>query len=78
MLARPVTSLPTGANWLYELKLDGYRALVLKTGGVVTVFSRRGNILNVPRRSNTPNGPQGIICVTRGLWRCGMIKMRVR
>jgi len=48
MLARPVSSLPSGANWLYELKLDGYRALVLKTGGVVTVFSRRGNILNVP------------------------------
>ena len=48
MLARPVNSLPSGANWLYELKLDGYRALVLKTGGVVTVFSRRGNILNVP------------------------------
>lgn len=60
MLARPVSSLPSGANWLYELKLDGYRALVLKTGrlmktsgsvkasGSVTVFSRRGNILNVP------------------------------
>ena len=48
MLARPVNSLPSGANWLYELKLDGYRALVLKTGGAVTVFSRRGNIMNVP------------------------------
>ena len=60
MLARPVSSLPSGANWLYELKLDGYRALVLKTGGsrkadgaakassAVTIFSRRGNILNVP------------------------------
>jgi bifunctional non-homologous end joining protein LigD len=48
MLARPVNSLPSGANWLYELKLDGYRALVLKTDGEVTVFSRRGNIMNVP------------------------------
>jgi bifunctional non-homologous end joining protein LigD len=48
MLARPVNSLPSGANWIYELKLDGYRALVLKTRGVVTVFSRRGNNLNVP------------------------------
>lgn len=48
MLARPVNSLPSGANWVYELKLDGYRALILKTGGEVTLFSRRGNILNVP------------------------------
>lgn len=48
MLARPVSSLPSGANWIYELKLDGYRALVLKTGDAVTLFSRRGNILNVP------------------------------
>ena len=48
MLAKPVTSLPSGANWVYELKLDGYRALILRTQGEVTVFSRRGNILNVP------------------------------
>jgi bifunctional non-homologous end joining protein LigD len=48
MLARPVSSLPSGANWIYELKLDGYRALVLKTSGEATIFSRRGNILNVP------------------------------
>ena len=48
MLARPVSSLPSGANWIYELKLDGYRALVLKTRGEATIFSRRGNILNVP------------------------------
>src|ERR1043166_1340930 len=48
ILARPVSSLPSGANWIYELKLDGYRALVLKTRGEATIFSRRGNILNVP------------------------------
>ena len=46
MLARLVEDLPSGADWLYELKLDGYRALVLKNRGVTTVFSRRGNILN--------------------------------
>jgi len=48
MLARPVNSLPSGPNWVYELKLDGYRALVLKSRGEVTLFSRRGNNLNVP------------------------------
>src|ERR1043165_7652204 len=48
MLARLVNTLPAGANWVYELKLDGYRTLVLKDGGVVTLFSRRGNIMNAP------------------------------
>lgn len=43
MLAKPTDSLPTQAGWLYELKLDGYRAQVLKKRGLVTLFSRRGN-----------------------------------
>lgn len=46
MLAKPVDSLPSGSDWLYELKLDGYRALVMKKRGAVTLFSRRGNNLN--------------------------------
>src|ERR1043165_8417426 len=46
MLARPVTELPSGTGWTYELNLDGYRALVLKARGVVTLFSRRGNNLS--------------------------------
>jgi DNA ligase D-like protein (predicted ligase) len=43
MLARPVNELSSAAGWLYEMKLDGYRALALKTRGVTTLFSRRGN-----------------------------------
>jgi bifunctional non-homologous end joining protein LigD len=46
MLARPVAELPSADHWLYELKLDGYRALVMKRRGRVTLFSRRGNNLN--------------------------------
>ena len=46
MLARAVNELPSGPGWLYELKLDGYRALVLKDRGVTTLFSRRGNNLS--------------------------------
>lgn len=46
MLARAVNELPSVAGWLYELKLDGYRALVLKARGVTTLFSRRGNNLS--------------------------------
>ena len=46
MLARLVDDLPSGAGWLYEVKLDGYRALVVKKRGVTTLFSRRGNDLS--------------------------------
>jgi ATP-dependent DNA ligase len=47
MLAKPAAQLPAGSNWLYELKLDGYRTLALKQRNVVTLFSRRGNIMNL-------------------------------
>lgn len=46
MLAKPVDQLPSGKDWIYELKLDGYRALVMKKRRAVTIFSRRGNNLN--------------------------------
>jgi len=48
MLAKSADRLPSGVGWLYELKLDGYRTLVMKKRGVVTLFSRRGNIMNRP------------------------------
>jgi DNA ligase D-like protein (predicted ligase) len=51
MLAKAVETLPTKGNWLYEIKLDGYRAQVVKQRGRVTLFSRRGNTLNRRFRS---------------------------
>lgn len=48
MLAKSVDELPAGKQWIYELKLDGYRALVMKKRRAVTIFSRRGNNLNRP------------------------------
>jgi bifunctional non-homologous end joining protein LigD len=42
----PVTILPEGSGWTYEIKLDGYRLEAVKTGGKVTVYSRRHNALN--------------------------------
>jgi bifunctional non-homologous end joining protein LigD len=40
MLCLAVSEIPTGPEWSYEVKLDGYRALGLKTGGRVRLFSR--------------------------------------
>jgi bifunctional non-homologous end joining protein LigD len=40
MAAQTVKGLPEGDEWLYELKLDGYRALLLKRGKQIEVRSR--------------------------------------
>src|SRR3954451_8541249 len=43
MLLLRTESLPEGPNWLTELKLDGYRALAIKTGGKLQLRSRNDN-----------------------------------
>jgi bifunctional non-homologous end joining protein LigD len=45
MAALLVDALPTGDDWLYEAKFDGYRALALKNGASVKLLSRKGNDL---------------------------------
>jgi bifunctional non-homologous end joining protein LigD len=45
MTATLVQSLPEGDQWLYELKLDGYRALLIKEGEKVRIISRNQNDL---------------------------------
>ena len=42
----PVFSLPEGPAWVWEIKLDGYRSVAVKTGRAVTLFSRRRKSLN--------------------------------
>jgi bifunctional non-homologous end joining protein LigD len=46
MQCRPVTALPSGEKWIFEIKLDGYRCVVVKHGLEVTLFSRHEKILN--------------------------------
>jgi ATP-dependent DNA ligase len=35
-----VGKLPVGSQWVWEVKLDGYRAVALKSGSTVTLYSR--------------------------------------
>jgi ATP-dependent DNA ligase len=42
----PVSKLPHGLEWSYEIKLDGFRLEAVKRNGETTLYSRRGNILN--------------------------------
>lgn len=43
MLLLRTDTLQEGTDWLYELKLDGYRAVAFKTAGKVHLRSRNGN-----------------------------------
>jgi ATP-dependent DNA ligase len=43
MILSEVRQLPDGEQWTYEAKLDGYRCLAGKNGGV-TLWSRRGTL----------------------------------
>jgi bifunctional non-homologous end joining protein LigD len=46
MLLLRTDHLPAGEEWLYELKLDGYRAVAFKRNGEVSLRSRNDNDFN--------------------------------
>jgi len=46
MLLQRTDKLPEGPDWIYELKLDGYRSLAIKRGGKVELRSRNDNDFN--------------------------------
>jgi bifunctional non-homologous end joining protein LigD len=48
MQALSVDKLPEG-DWLYEVKLDGYRALAFKDGKEVRLVSRNQKAFNYPQ-----------------------------
>lgn len=41
-LARPVTQLPTGPSWAYEIKVDGHRTVLWRTEDGIRLQSRTG------------------------------------
>lgn len=48
MMATRGATLPSGADWTYEVKWDGYRAEAVKNGAIVTVASR--NLKDITRQ----------------------------
>jgi bifunctional non-homologous end joining protein LigD len=74
-LARTV---PTGAQWVYEIKHDGFRFICRREGDRVRVFSRRGNdytdrvpliaeaLVALRVRSVTIDG-EGVVCRPDGV-----------
>jgi DNA ligase D-like protein (predicted ligase) len=47
MLLLRTDSLPSADHWLYELKLDGYRAIAFKRNGAIHLRSRNDNDFNL-------------------------------
>jgi ATP-dependent DNA ligase len=41
-----VAKLPVGAEWVYEIKLDGYRALAINVNGKLNFYSRKRKSFN--------------------------------
>jgi len=46
MLCEPVRALPRGDDWIFEIKLDGFRIIASKLDDQVTLWSRNANSLN--------------------------------
>ena len=41
-------TLPSGSQWLHEIKHDGFRVIARKNGARVRLYSRPGNDFNPP------------------------------
>ena len=74
-------TVPSGPQWAYEIKHDGYRFICRREGNGVRVFSRRGHdwtdrvprivdtFARLPASSVTLDG-EGVACDTQGVTNC--------
>ncbi len=51
MKAELSKTIPQGDEWVYEVKYDGYRALIGKQGDKINIWSRNGNSFNTRYKS---------------------------
>ena len=77
-LPTPSLRVPTSPGWLYEIKHDGYRLMVRKTGNAVRIYTRRGvdwtkrfprivsSVRKLPAEAVLLDG-EGVICDDNGL-----------
>ncbi len=71
-------AVPSGPQWVYEIKHDGYRFICRRAGDRVRVFSRRGNdytdrvplivqALQALRAKSVTLDGEGVVCGSNGI-----------
>ena len=66
MQCKPVTALPAGENWVFELKLDGYRCIAAKRGKEVTVEYSGSTFICTTPNTNSPPVPDALLAAPKG------------
>jgi bifunctional non-homologous end joining protein LigD len=72
-LPTPSNRVPVGPGWVYEIKHDGYRLMIRKSGDRVRIYTRRGadwtkrfpRIVSSVRKLRIESvllGGEGVIC----------------
>jgi bifunctional non-homologous end joining protein LigD len=88
-LPTPATMVPSGPQWVHEIKHDGYRFICRRDGDQVRVFSRRGNnytdrvpaiaeaLAGLKLKSVTIDG-EGVLCSSDGVSDFGRLRSALR
>jgi ATP-dependent DNA ligase len=59
--------LPSGSQWLHEIKHDGFRVIARKTGAQVRLYSRPGNDLTRLRSRSCIIDGEAVACDDNGV-----------